>query len=329
MSRSAAPGYLDLARADRGAAQRGRRCGSPTTSSSTKATTRLRCRGARRGARVARIRQVLRVLRERARARHRPRACRTACELYWNQGLLDVLLEYPIASDRVRLLDPPAARAAGPADVTIVLRFLPPGRRGAAPSSFTATRAWCGSIRAGTRRRCASSSPASCTSSTGPTTCCSCCAWSSRSGASAQLVLIVTAFTVAHSITLDRLGLRPRPERAVVPAADRDADRRFHPLHGARERRSAAASRGAGSSPSPSAWCTASRFSYALRESLQFAGSHLLTSLLAFNVGVELGQLLVLVLLVPALELLFRSSSPSASERSSCRSWWRTPPGTG
>ena len=47
-------------------------------------------------------------------------------------------------------------------------------------------------------------------------------------------------------------------------------------------------------------------FSFALRETLQFAGSHLLTSLLSFNVGVELGQLLVLVLLVPALDLLFR-----------------------
>jgi hypothetical protein len=47
-------------------------------------------------------------------------------------------------------------------------------------------------------------------------------------------------------------------------------------------------------------------FSFALRESLQFAGSHLLTSLLSFNVGVELGQLLVLVLLVPVLQLLFR-----------------------
>jgi uncharacterized membrane protein YwaF len=39
---------------------------------------------------------------------------------------------------------------------------------------------------------------------------------------------------------------------------------------------------------------------------LQFAGSHLLTSLLSFNVGVELGQLLVLCLFVPALTLLFR-----------------------
>jgi len=47
-------------------------------------------------------------------------------------------------------------------------------------------------------------------------------------------------------------------------------------------------------------------FSFALRQTMQFAGSHLLTSLLSFNVGVELGQLLVLVLLIPALELLFR-----------------------
>ena len=47
-------------------------------------------------------------------------------------------------------------------------------------------------------------------------------------------------------------------------------------------------------------------FSFALRQTLQFAGSHLLTSLLSFNVGVELGQLLVLVVLVPALGLLFK-----------------------
>jgi hypothetical protein len=47
-------------------------------------------------------------------------------------------------------------------------------------------------------------------------------------------------------------------------------------------------------------------FSFALRQSLQFAGSHLAASLLAFNVGVELGQLLVLLLMIPLLELLFR-----------------------
>jgi hypothetical protein len=39
---------------------------------------------------------------------------------------------------------------------------------------------------------------------------------------------------------------------------------------------------------------------------LQFAGSHLVTSLFAFNIGVELGQLLVLAAFVPVLHLFFR-----------------------
>jgi hypothetical protein len=47
-------------------------------------------------------------------------------------------------------------------------------------------------------------------------------------------------------------------------------------------------------------------FSFALRQTLQFAGSHLLTSLVSFNLGVELGQLLVLAICIPLLGLLFR-----------------------
>jgi hypothetical protein len=47
-------------------------------------------------------------------------------------------------------------------------------------------------------------------------------------------------------------------------------------------------------------------FSFLLTESMQFAGSHLVMSLLAFNIGVELGQLLVVILVVPVLALLFR-----------------------
>jgi hypothetical protein len=47
-------------------------------------------------------------------------------------------------------------------------------------------------------------------------------------------------------------------------------------------------------------------FSFGLKQTMQFAGSHLLTSLLSFNVGVEIGQLFVLILAVPVLELLFR-----------------------
>ncbi len=47
-------------------------------------------------------------------------------------------------------------------------------------------------------------------------------------------------------------------------------------------------------------------FSYALKETLQFAGSHLLVSLLAFNVGIEIGQLMVLAAMLAGLALLFR-----------------------
>lgn len=51
-------------------------------------------------------------------------------------------------------------------------------------------------------------------------------------------------------------------------------------------------------------------FSFALQETLQFAGRHLLVSLVSFNVGVELAQLLVLVMLIPALNGLFRFVVP-------------------
>src|SRR5262249_20430206 len=124
-----------------------------------------------------------------------------------------------------------------------------------------------------------------------------------------SLVVVVTAFTVAHSITLiasaynlapDGLWFPPLIETLIAisivyMALENIIDRRLqHRLH----RR----------------WLIAFGFglvhgfgfSFALRESLQFAGSHLLTSLLSFNIGVELGQLLVLALLIPALGVLFR-----------------------
>jgi len=51
-------------------------------------------------------------------------------------------------------------------------------------------------------------------------------------------------------------------------------------------------------------------FSFALRQWLQFAGSHLFSSLLAFNIGVEVGQIAVLIVLIPMLDLLFRYVLP-------------------
>ncbi len=51
-------------------------------------------------------------------------------------------------------------------------------------------------------------------------------------------------------------------------------------------------------------------FSAALQDALQLAGSHVLVSLAAFNLGVELAQVLVLVLTVPLLAQLFRRAVP-------------------
>lgn len=49
-------------------------------------------------------------------------------------------------------------------------------------------------------------------------------------------------------------------------------------------------------------------FSFSLANELQFAGSHLLLSLLAFNIGIELGQLTVLAVIWPPLAwLLYRA----------------------
>ena len=47
-------------------------------------------------------------------------------------------------------------------------------------------------------------------------------------------------------------------------------------------------------------------FSFVLRQTQQFAGTHSLTSQLWFNIGIELALLLFLALLIPGLTLLFR-----------------------
>ena len=49
-------------------------------------------------------------------------------------------------------------------------------------------------------------------------------------------------------------------------------------------------------------------FADILSEQLQFAGSNLLVALFSFNVGIEIGQLAVLCVFVPALALLFRGA---------------------
>lgn len=123
------------------------------------------------------------------------------------------------------------------------------------------------------------------------------------------LVPIVTSFTLAHSITLIAAALGLAPNVLWFPAlietliAASIVFMAFENIIG---------------SDLSKRWLVAFGFglvhgfgfSFALSESLQFAGAHLLTSLLSFNIGVEFGQLFVLALVVPVLRLLFRTWLP-------------------
>ena len=120
------------------------------------------------------------------------------------------------------------------------------------------------------------------------------------------LIPIVTSFTVAHSITLIASAYNLGPDAVWFPPLI-EALIALSIVYMALENIV-----GAGSAHRR--WIITFcfglvhgfGFSFVLRDTMQFAGSHLLTSLLSFNVGVELGQLLVLVILIPLLEVLFR-----------------------
>jgi hypothetical protein len=120
-----------------------------------------------------------------------------------------------------------------------------------------------------------------------------------------RLMVVVTAFTMAHSITLiasaynlapDTLWFPPLIELLIALSILYMA---VENIVSPQLRRRWMITFGFG-------LVYGFAFSFAFRQAAQFAGSHLLTSLLSFNVGVELGQLLVLLLLIPALDLLFR-----------------------
>ncbi len=119
------------------------------------------------------------------------------------------------------------------------------------------------------------------------------------------LLAIVTAFTVAHSITLiaSAAGLAPDalwfPPLIEVLIALSIVYMALENIVGAKLERRWLVAFGFG-------LVHGFGFSFALRESLQFAGDHLATSLVAFNVGVELGQVLVLALAIPVLDFVFK-----------------------
>lgn len=224
-------------------------------------------------------------------------------DLYWNQGMLDVLFEYPIQSDRSQFSIQPRLARLG-MRVTTVLRFLLPGGVERAFEFHGDP----GLVRFDPR-------------------------WHQAALRFVELgffhildgidhllflfclvipfrrfrtlILVVTSFTVAHSMTLiaaafnlapDALWFPPLVETLIATSIVYMA---LENIVGARLQRRWLITFGFG-------LVHGFGFSFGLRETLQFAGSHLLTSLLSFNVGVELGQVLVLVLVVPMLGVLFR-----------------------
>ena len=222
----------------------------------------------------------------------------------WNQTLLDVLLETPIQSDKASFSIHSGLARLGLRTVT-GLRFLPaggtlrafefegdPGLLHLDPSWFQASSSF---VVEGF--------------------------WHILGGSDHLLFLaclvipfrrfralfpIVTAFTLAHSVTLiasayglapDALWFSPLVETLIAASIVYMAIENVVGVSTVQRR-----------------WLVAFvfglihgfGFSFALRETLQFAGSHLLSSLVSFNVGIEIGQLLVLILLIPSLEIFFR-----------------------
>ena len=244
---------------------------------------------------------------EQARAHVRGPRLADDLDLYWNQQLLDVLLEFPIQSERSAFAIHPRLDRLGER-VSTALRFLAPDGSMRAFELHGDP----GLVRLDPRWHQAAFRFVE----TG--------FWHILEGIDhllfllclvipyrdlRALVVLVTSFTLAHSVALIAAALGFVPEALWFPPlvetliaasivymaleniVGSNVQRRwmitfaFGIIHGF-------------------------GFSFVLRESLQFAGDHLLTSLFAFNLGVELGQLAVLLLLVPALGLLFRYVVP-------------------
>jgi HupE / UreJ protein len=224
-------------------------------------------------------------------------------DLFWSQIFLDVLLEYKIQSDHSEFaIDMRVDRLGG--SVNTALRFMPPGGavrafefHGATGLVYLDPRWYQAVLRFVVEGF-----------------------WHILDGTDhllflaclvipvrrlRPLVVVVTAFTVAHSITLfasafgyapDALWFPPLIETLIAATIVFMA---LENIVGIKPERR---------------WIYAFAFglihgfgfSFALREQLQFAGEHLVTSLLGFNLGVEIGQLCVLIVLVPALNLLFK-----------------------
>jgi hypothetical protein len=228
---------------------------------------------------------------------------RNDTELYWNQGLLDVLLEYPTRSDRSQFSIRPRLERLG-IKVNVVLRFLPssgetrafdlhgdPGLVRLDPRWYQAALSF---VHSGFRHI---------LGGTDHLLFLLCLVVPFRRFW--PLVAIVTAFTIAHSITLIATALGHGPDALWFPPlievliAASIFYMALENVLGPKLRLRWMVAFGFG-------LVHGFGFAYGLQQMLQFAGAHLVTSLLAFNLGVELGQLAVLIVAIPALDFVFR-----------------------
>jgi hypothetical protein len=223
--------------------------------------------------------------------------------LFWEQGLIDVLLEYPIQSARSRFAMHAAFDRLGLTVLTVLRLVMPDGVVRAFELQGDA-----GLVELDPRwhqavLRFVRLGFVHILEGADHLLFLLCLVIPSRKART--LIGIVTAFTIAHSVTLlasafgyapDGLWFPPLVEMLIALSIVYVA---IENIVGASQSRRWALTFAFG-------LVHGFGFSFGLEHTLQFAGSHLVTSLLAFNVGVEVGQLLVLAALVPALTLLFR-----------------------
>ena len=237
-------------------------------------------------------------------------------EIAWDQAMMDVRFEYPIESDASRFSIRPDFSRLGLRVVTVV-RFLPPGGSVRA-LEFTGDP---GLVRLDPRwyqaaLRFASLGFTHILTGADHLLFLLCLIIPFRR--IKPLVIVVTAFTAAHSLTLIAAASNLGPDGLWFPPLIETLIAASIVYMALENIVVSASAESIGSRLGPARWAMAFGFglvhgfgfSFALRESLQFAGSHLLTSLLSFNVGVELGQLAVLAVMVPALNVLFRFVVP-------------------
>lgn len=123
-----------------------------------------------------------------------------------------------------------------------------------------------------------------------------------------SLVAVITSFTIAHSITLSAAALGLVPQGAWFPPLV-ELLIALSIVYMAIENVVQANLRHRWIITGLFGLIHGFGFSFVLQEDLQLAGSHLLLSLLSFNIGVEVGQLVFLLAVLPVLGWLFRTAS--------------------